>query len=453
MKTLGLVGVASALLFVGACSKSESGGKAQPSSPGKAGSTASSGSGGSTSGSTAAGGDGGTSGTGASGGTTPSGGSAGTPATPPPCTLTLTKTVDLPAPKVQKAKVFGPGIVPTQTGFIVGYHEVASDGTDDRVTTVSVTFDGTVGATASEPVPACFGNYSKTGIGMAVRGGAGLATVMRPGCKDPDGDTGGSMSLIHFNQDASIQDVFLFKGPAGFPELETPGPHTIAAVPGSQNYRVSYVQTGVAYGFDVTDVTPKSGFNALAGSAQDPAQSLSIASTTNVLVEAVALKAGVFVKASGPAVQSGTKTFMVSPGSPIATTAVANGIVIGARTGPGTVELHLVDEAGNLVAQVTMPQVPVTSVDVTYLSKGVGVVFADKGAIAVQASTLPSSEGPPGLTGRVSLTSAEHGTLGTFDGRSFAAAGKSSTIAVTWLGSSDAAQGAPMGGVALFECK
>lgn len=459
MRRLGLFAVGAALLFVGACSKSESSGAASSTGgSGKSGSGTTAGgaagaAGSATTGGAAGSATAGTGGTTSTGGTSSTGGSGGAPPSPPPCTLTLTKTVDLPAPKVMKTKVFGPGIVPTQTGFVIGYHEVASDGSDDRITAVPVAFDGTVGTVASEPVQACFGTYSKTGVGMAVRGGAGLATVMRPTCKDPSGDTGGSMSLVHFNSDASIQETFLFKGPAGFAELETPGPHTIAAVPGSQNYRVSYVQNGIAYGFDVTDVTPKSGFNALAGSAQDPVQSLAIASSANVLVEAVALKGGVVVKASGPMVTDGSKLFMVSLGAPIATAAVANGVVVAARTGPGSVLLHMVDEAGNLVAQATMPMIPVSSVDVTYLAKGVGVVVGDAGTLTVRASTLPSPDAPPGLTEMKSLSKTDHPTLATFDGKAFAAAGKSSTIAVAWLGSSDGEQGKPVGGVAVFECK
>ena len=96
---------------------------------------------------------------------------------------------------------------------------------------------------------------------------------------------------------------------------------------------------------------------------------------------------------------------------------------------------------------------PVSTIDVTYLAKGVGVVVGDKGSLVTRASTLPAASGPPGLTEMITLGKDQHPSLATFDGKSFAAAGKSNTLAIVWFGANDVASGQPAGGVAVLECK
>lgn len=460
--SLPILMVASVLLGAGCSKKDDTASAAGPSGVNATGggagaSGAGGGSGGSSAGSggSAAGGKGGAAGGtggaggssgGAGGGTAGSGGNVAAV----PCTLSLVKTLALPKPVVAKPKLFGPGLVATSNGFLVGYHEAAGDGSDDTLVLVPITTDGTVGTTATAKLSACFGTYAASGPGMTARGGAGLAAIPRPACKDKDGDTGGSLSLVQFGAGGDVQDIFLLKGPVGFPELTLPSHHALAPVPGTANIRVSYLQSGTAYGFDVSGVTVKSAFDKFAGSASDPALSFAAASSPNMLLQAAATGSDLVVRVAGPMVPGTPKLFKVEKGTDVATTTTPSGVVLASRVAPGTVRLDLVDEQGNLVAQSSIATKSIAGFDVAPVSKAVAIAVGDAGALSVSVASEPEAGVLPGMSSTLSVDAA---MLTGFDGKSLAAAGTSGRVLVSWITKQDGDAAQAVGGAALFECK
>lgn len=433
----------------GASAGSSSGGAGGASAAGQAGASA----GGASAGKGGGGGGGGapaggaTSG-GAGGASAGTGGSAGAPVAAQPCALTLSKVVALPKSSIaSKARAFGPGVVPTPTGFLVAVHEVAEDGSEDVLSLVPVAADGTVGTTATAKLSACFGNYSTTGVGMTIRGGAGIATVARPACKSASEDTGGSLSLVAFGMGGDVQDIFLLNGPKGFAELTIPSHRSVAPVPGSALWRISYLQGATSYSFDASGITPKSGFNLLA----DKAVRVASASSQNLLIQAAELDGGLVVSATS-AMMAQPKNFMLSKGTGVSASPFPSGVVVASRIGASTVRLDTIDDSANLVAQAQIPTPPLGNIDVAPVTKAIAIVVGDAKRVSVLVSTVPEVDFAPGVTPAVDVDPSNP-LVTAFDGKAIAAAGGSGRVAAAWLSTSSPDSSSPLGGVALFECK
>ncbi len=447
--------VAALALAAGACKKGDSGGSAINSPGASAGSSvggssvggttaaggASAGKGGSSTGGSSAGGSS------AGGSSAGSSGSGGAPVAAQPCALSLTKVVPLPKSSISsKARAFGPGVVATQSGFIVAVHEVAENGSEDVLSLVPIAADGTVGATATAKLSACFGAYSDTGIGMTIRGGAGIATIARPACKSATEDTGGSLSLVAFGMAGDVQDVFVLNGPKGFAELTMPSHRAIAPVPGSAMWRISYLQGTSAFWFDASGVHPQSGFNLLA----DKTSRVVSASSQNLLLQVAELDGGLAV--STTSAMAPAKTFKLSAGTGVSVSPYPSGVVVASRIGASTVRLDTIDDTANLVAQAQIPTPPLGVIDVAPVTKAIAIVVGDAKRVSMLVSTVPEVDYAPGVTPPVDVDPTNP-LVSSFDGKAIAAAGGSGRVAAAWLSSTSPDTTSPLGGVALFDCK
>ncbi|MCC6647383.1 MAG: hypothetical protein IT374_17645 [Polyangiaceae bacterium] len=449
-----LVGLGLAALALG-CSKSSGGSATNTPGAAAGGATATAGAGGASTTAGAGGATAGSQGVSGAGGATAAGaggasaaGAGGAPVAAQPCALSLTKLVPLPKSSIAaKARAFGPGVVATPTGFVVAVHEVAEDGSEDTLSLFPIAADGTVGATSTAKLSACFGGYSDTGVGMTIRGGAGLAAVARPACKSGGENTGGSLSLVAFGAAGDVQDIFLLKGedPA-FPELTIPTHRALAPVPGSSMWRISYLQGARAYWFDASGITPKGGFNLLA----DKAARVVSASSQNMLVQAAELDGAIVV--STTSAMAPAKSFTLSKGTGISLSPFPSGVVVASRISASTVRLDTIDDSTNLVAQAQLPTPPLGVIDVAPVTKAVAIVVGDAKRVSVLVSTVPEPDLAPGITPVVDVDPSSP-LVTSFDGKAIAAAGGSGRVAAVWLSTSSPDSSSPLGGVALFECK
>lgn len=352
--------------------------------------------------------------------------------------------VSLPKPSVAKPALRGLGIVPTSTGFVIGFHEGSTDGAADALTLVTLATDGTLGTPQHAPLQACAGAAPGNGLGFALRGNAGLAAIPRPPC----GMDGAGLSLVQFSAGATPQDTYLLQGPPGFSEITIPSHRALATVPGSVNVRVSYVQSGTASSFDASGVMPSSGFTPFGGGGADVVTSVASTSSNKAIVQAAAGSKQLTITATGPGFPKPT-SLAGSPAPLVSATAMTGGsfAVVSLDADGTTLRAYAIGDDGSASAQTSATIAASTAFDVAPTTAGFVLATRTSSQISVRAATLGG--GPllpdPAET-KVPLAMGE-------SGKSIAAAISGNVIAVVWLAADGmASETDPVGRVMLLSC-
>jgi hypothetical protein len=110
------------------------------------------------------------------------------------CDLTVVNGGPLPEVLGTGSQVTGPGVVATNSGFVIGYREIEADGTVNA-TLVPLTDAGALGSVAREPVTGCAGRARRRHRYGAANG-EGLMAMSLPDCGD---GLGAGASFIPFD--------------------------------------------------------------------------------------------------------------------------------------------------------------------------------------------------------------------------------------------------------------
>jgi hypothetical protein len=352
--------------------------------------------------------------------------------------------VNLPKASVTKPSLRGLGIVPTSTGFVIGFHEGSTDGTADALTLVTLGTDGTLGTPQHAPLSACAGSGPGNGLGFALRGNAGLAAIPKAPC----GMDGAGLSLVQFSAGALPQDTYFLQGPAGFPEISIPSHRALSPVPGSVNVRVSYVQSGTASSFDASGVMPSSGFTPFAGGSGDTVTGVASTSSNKAIVQAAAGSKQVTITANGPGFAKPTS--LAGSAAPfVSATAMTGGsfAVVSLDTDGTTLRAYAIGDDGSASAQTSATIAASTAFDVAPTTAGFILATRTSSQISVRAATLGGGAlFPDPAETKVPLTAGEAG-------KSIAAAISGNVIAVVWLAADGPASATdPVGRVMLLSC-
>lgn len=417
----------------------------------------------------AAGGSGGSGGSGgtSSGGTSGMGGSSGkggSGGSPPSmgCKLDLVKSGELPAPIEIGATVAGPAVVATPTGFLIGYRDLAVNGSMDRVTVVAVGADGAAAQPSTFSLGACPGTAVDPGVAMAVSddGAAGLLAAARPACKNmmADGGVDGSgITFVRFTGGGQISDGLLLKGPDGFPTITLGSPHALTRAFSPFDYRVTYVQSQTALTFPIVGVmaAPNQPFDPVFTPLLGTTAATS-ASSADLLLQAgtVAIDGGTQTAVRVEPKGSAAKTVFRDPATAYAAVAFGQKAALVSR-----------DAMGGLAWVILGSDAMATgSGTVMGTAKGFDAAVINDRLVTVSGQNLGFTmtafkgvSGTPATTAEITamVKSDQVSQLASFDGAQLAMAASqaSGRVLVAWASRNQLGAKDPTGGYAVFRCE
>lgn len=361
------------------------------------------------------------------------------------CLPVLVTAGELPARDDPRSVVSGPGIVATETGYLIGYREDVPNG-GARIRLGPVDDDGVLGAPVEEAIDSCGDIVGGGGIGMAMSVDQGLLVTAHPACSG----RGAGASFITFARNGAILDVQTYAGAGDVFSLAKV--HAVAEGRTRNSFELAYVSDGAAHRLALSGARPEGG--ALSIFPDASASFAQIASS----IEGIAHLVGVASNAQTTALfgmADWDADPMVSRGA-----AGAFGAVIAhehraiaamaTRQGGLRWEGRTVD-GSSFGAGALESGGPFAAVDVVTVGEHV-VMAAGRRAGIWLASIGRASET---LASQPSVI-AQHGpslggvSLSEYDGDHLAMASARRRFALTWP-SGQGGEG-PVGGFALFEC-
>jgi len=140
----------------------------------------------------------------------------------------------LPAPAATASVLTGPGVVATDTGFVIGFRD--QDGASLRAVVVPLSDGGVTGAPDEFELGGCAGVSPTDGVSLAYRDGKGMMTTSLPNC-----GTGAGAVFIPFDDKGQTAQAAGPKNGA-FKGLET-WPGALAPSKGIDEYELVYTVT------------------------------------------------------------------------------------------------------------------------------------------------------------------------------------------------------------------
>lgn len=403
----------------------------------------------------------GTPGTGGSGGAGGAGGSAGKSGsagsgggTPGSCTLDLLKSAGL-APAIEiGATVTGPGVVATQTGFLVGYRDLSADASKDRVVVVPVGTEGTSTAPNTTNLTPCKGAIPDSGFGFAMNGDVGLIATPRAPCAADGAENGAGISFVQTNAGGQVIGAQLLKGMPGFAAIAM-SRGAVAKVPTSASqFKATYVQDQKVRTFIVEGVSAKSNFedvfaplagSKFAASGSSPALLAQLGDVSDSMMQP---KLALRLEPAGMM----AKTSFLDP-VPAALAAVVNDkTVLVTRSGTGDLAFSILKPDGTVSSKGTFPMGPYKGFDVAPFGNKVVVVAGQNLGyrVFVISDVEGSTASPDKNVGATAQTIAD---LKSFDGNQISIAAANGRIAVGWVSRNVLGQSDPTGGFAVYKCE
>ncbi len=381
------------------------------------------------------------------------------------CSLALVKSGALPAPLEPGANESGPAVAATATGFVIAYHEQKADTTAARVTTVTLTDDGQLGAPSYTTVGSCAGVASDDGLGLVTRGTAGLMAAVQPNCGAAGGgatfvtlDASGLPSAWSLVADPSLSISLAQAHALALAPSSVPGASSGDAGAGAAVYRFAYVAQGAANYFDIDEARaplPAGFFPIAPGVTSSWAQVASDRGVIATLIDAP-VDGGIGAQLSvGPAsAEAGApKISTLAGGSFGAVTAWPTRAIAVVAGAGGTLAWSAQSADGFSVGSGSLTGGPFTGADVAVL--GTHVVVAGARPHGMTLFRIDGANSAKLATAAVSVPvdlPAGSVSLGSYEGKKIAVAASRQRVAVTWvtrhvLGSTD-----PVGGYAIFQC-
>jgi hypothetical protein len=431
----------------GVCAPGGDGGVAGSGGGGTGGAGGASGSGGS-----GTGGSSGSAGKGGSGGSGPSMG----------CKLDLVKSGELPSPIEIGATVAGPAVVATPTGFLIGYRDLAVNGSMDRVTVIAVGADGSAAQPSTFSLGACPGSAVDVGVAMAVTddGSSGLLAAARPACKNTMADggvDGAGITFVRFTGGGQISDGLLLKGPDGFPAITLGSPHALVRAFSPFDYRVTYVQSSTAFTFPIVGVmaAPNQPFDPVFTPLQGTTAATS-ASSADLLLQAgtVAIDGGTQTAVRIEPKGSAAKTVFRDPAAAYAAVAFGQKAALVSRDAMGNLGWVILGSDAMSTGSGTVMGAA-KGFDAAVINDR--LVVASGQNLGFTLTAFKGVSGTPATTADVTATvkSDQVSQLASFDGAQLAAAASqaSGRVLVAWASRNQLGAKDPTGGYAVFRCE
>lgn len=365
------------------------------------------------------------------------------------CTLNVVASGELPAPTDANAKVTGPGVVATETNFVVGWREMSAAG-DWQVVLAPLSDAGTLGSATRQMTTKCAGMEPAEGFGMAWSSGEGLASVA-----DPDCGSGAGATFIQFGTTGAITDARPSVG-AG-PELFIENAHALAAGPSMGTWELVYGSLGKALSLKLIGVTGDTVSSLFNDANVDFVQ----IATTNQVRATLANVTGMGARLDvGPAGTASPNSLPVGGGEAGAVTAAWGAITawgdraaVAIPSAGGGFDFLAADRMGASVGSGSVGGPPYKSGDVANLRNHLFLLGADTASLAVYDVTGAAGAAltPPAMPKQFTQTIGTTSLIG-FDGTRVAMAASRQRIALAWLKSAALVGATTAGGWALLEC-
>lgn len=426
------------------------------------------------------GGDGGSSGEGGTGG---DGGTSGGPGGDPPkneckkalagasgCKMEIVAVSELPKASASGAKIGGPTVISTGSGFLVAYNEMLPDGTSRNVYTLPMQADGCYGAIEHLPFGECKGksyeSFEPTMAGAWNSSlGSGMLGFSRPPCLTGDASHGGGFGLVQFDGKGGVVANNVIDDKPTQPSLKFSQQGALSQGADSEQFRVSFVRGGVTQSFPLLDVAPQPGitgiddfFGAVAGDNL----------VSNAAFSLTAREGGLFVNAAGGTLKDGSAGSMLRvvkgaasyfkrpAAKEMALRVAGNQIVTVGRSMTDQIEWAVIKDDGtqffpseagtnSLVEASSLGFDAAVLGDRAFVAVGKAGGFRVYGFSGLSSSPAPTAPNPD-------YGAAQFAQLAKFDGKQIAMAAGSGRVVVAWV-SQQIATTEPVGGVAVFKCE
>ena len=365
------------------------------------------------------------------------------------CTLKVVAAGELPMPVSPDARLTGPGVVATESNFVIGYREMDASAGSWRVSLMTLSDGGTLGAPTQQMTTACAGMEPSDGFGMSYSMGQGMA-----GVSDPDCGGGAGATFIEFDAAAAVTDAKPSVG-AG-PDLTIAPIHSLGPGPSPGTWELVYKSLGKALSLKLIGTTGNDVVSLFNDSDIDFVQVAATnqvrATLTNIVGSGARMDIGPAGTTSPELVPFGAEGGAVTA-TWGAITAWADRAAAIVPAAAGGVELKVADRTGAEFGGGSIPGSAFRSGDIAQLRNHLFVVGGQMGGFTVfdvqGATTAPMV--PPANS--VQLTSNIMGvSVVAVDGNHVAIAAARQRVALAWLRQQQLVGASSPGGWALLEC-